>query len=54
MAVSGFLVEAERVADREMEDWMRRYPDAFGRKTDAGCGVCLGGWMIGSGGGVHV
>jgi trimethylamine-N-oxide reductase (cytochrome c) len=46
MVVSGFLVEAEKVSDAEMADWMRRYKDAFERKTDEGCGVCLDSWMI--------
>jgi trimethylamine-N-oxide reductase (cytochrome c) len=50
MAVSGFLVDTEKVSDDEMNAWKRRYPEAFGRKTDEACGVCLDGWMIGSGG----
>ena len=46
MAVSGFLVEAEKVSDAEMDAWRERYKDAFARKTDEGCGVCLKGWLI--------
>jgi len=47
MVVSGFLVEAEKVTDEEMEGWKKQYPDAFARKVDEACGVCLEGWLIG-------
>ncbi|MDR2610714.1 MAG: dehydrogenase, partial [Clostridiales Family XIII bacterium] len=46
MVVSGFLVNATKLEDAEMEAWKRQYPEAFGRKVDEGCGVCLGGWLI--------
>jgi trimethylamine-N-oxide reductase (cytochrome c) len=46
MAVSGFLVEVEKVADEEMEGWKRDYPEAFARKIDPDAGVCLDGWLI--------
>jgi trimethylamine-N-oxide reductase (cytochrome c) len=46
MAVSGFLVELEKVTDTEMEAWRKQYPEAFGRTIDKDCGVCLDGWMI--------
>ncbi len=45
MAVSGFLVEVEKVSDEEMEGWKRDYPEAFARKIDPGAGVCLEGWL---------
>jgi trimethylamine-N-oxide reductase (cytochrome c) len=44
MAVSGFLVEANKVTDEEMESWKQQYPEAFARKVDEGCGLCLAGW----------
>ncbi|MDR3364269.1 MAG: molybdopterin-dependent oxidoreductase [Clostridiales Family XIII bacterium] len=44
MVVSGFLVEAAKVADTEYEGWKKQYPDAFARKVDEGCGLCLAGW----------
>jgi trimethylamine-N-oxide reductase (cytochrome c) len=47
MAVSGFLVEVERVTDEEMAGWRRGYPKAFARKIDPAAGVCLEGWLIG-------
>ncbi|MCL1827953.1 MAG: molybdopterin-dependent oxidoreductase [Oscillospiraceae bacterium] len=46
MVVSGFLVNAEKVTDEEMAIWKSKYPEAFGRKVDEACGVCLDGWMI--------
>jgi trimethylamine-N-oxide reductase (cytochrome c) len=49
MVVSGFLAEAEKVSDNEMDAWRVRYPDAFARKRDEACGVCLEGWMAGRG-----
>jgi trimethylamine-N-oxide reductase (cytochrome c) len=45
MVVSGFLVEAEKVTDEEMEGWKRDYPEAFARKVDKAAGVCLEGWL---------
>ncbi|MCC8357456.1 MAG: dehydrogenase, partial [Oscillospiraceae bacterium] len=46
MAVSGFLVEIEKVSDEEWAAWQRDYPEAFARKIDPDAGVCLAGWMI--------
>jgi len=48
MVVSGFLVDIAKVTDAEMEAWEKQYPEAFGRKVDESCGVCLDGWLIGS------
>ena len=47
MAVSGFLVEVEKVTDEEMEQWRRDYPEAFARHVDKDAGVCLAGWLVG-------
>ncbi|MBO6010918.1 MAG: dehydrogenase, partial [Oscillospiraceae bacterium] len=46
MAVSGFLVEVEKVTDEEWAEWKRDWPEAFARKIDHGAGVCLEGWLI--------
>ena len=46
MVVSGFLVNVEKVTCDEMEGWKAQYPDAFARKIDEACGVCLEGWLI--------
>ena len=48
MVVSGFLVDILKVTEVEMETWKSQYPEAFGRKVDNSCGVCLDGWMAGS------
>jgi len=36
----------EKVTAEEWETWKREYPEAFGRKLDDACGVCLDGWLI--------
>ena len=46
MAVSGFLVEIEKVTDEDWAQWKRDYPEAFARKLDPDAGVCLAGWLI--------
>ena len=46
MVVSGFLVEVEKVSDEEMDDWKKKYPEAFARRIDMACGVCRDGWLI--------
>jgi trimethylamine-N-oxide reductase (cytochrome c) len=46
MVVSGFLVDVAKVTDEEYEGWKQKYPDAFERKIDKACGVCLDGWLI--------
>ena len=46
MVVSGFLVDCAKVTDEEMNAWKKQYPEAFARKVDEACGVCLDGWMI--------
>jgi anaerobic selenocysteine-containing dehydrogenase len=45
MAVSGFLVEVQKVTDTEMENWKKQYPNAFAREIDKDCGVCLSSWL---------
>ena len=45
MATSGFLVEVEKVTEAEMTGWRRDYPEAFARKYDEACGLCLEGWL---------
>ena len=45
MVVSGYLVAVEKVSDEEMEGWKAKYPEAFARRIDEGCGVCLDGWL---------
>ena len=45
MATTGYLVEVEKVSDGEMKRWKKDYPEAFARKTDPACGLCLEGWL---------
>jgi anaerobic selenocysteine-containing dehydrogenase len=46
MAVSGFLVDVQKVAAEEMNGWKKKYPEAFARQIDKDCGVCLSSWLI--------
>ena len=46
MVISGFLVGVEKVTDDEMSGWKAQYPEAFARKIDKACGVCLDGWLV--------
>ena len=49
MVVSGFLVGLGKVTDEEMAKWKEQDPDAFERKFDKDCGVCLDSWLIDDG-----
>jgi anaerobic selenocysteine-containing dehydrogenase len=44
---SGFLVEVEKVPADQMEDWKRRYPEAFAREYDPASGLCFDTWVDG-------
>jgi len=46
MAVSGFLVEVQKVTDEEMDGWKNLHPEAFARKIDYAAGVCMDGWLV--------
>lgn len=45
-AVSGYLVEAAKVEDTEMEQWKKDYPDAFDRDYDPAIGINYSSWVI--------
>ena len=44
-AVSGYLVEAAKVTDAEMEQWKAEYPDAFARDYDPAIGINYNSWV---------
>ena len=44
-AVSGYLVEAAKVTDAEMEQWKQDYPDAFARDYDPAIGINYNSWV---------
>jgi trimethylamine-N-oxide reductase (cytochrome c) len=46
MAVSGFLVDVQKVTDEEMDGWKKKFPEAFARKIDKATGVCLDSWLM--------
>lgn len=43
-ATSGFLAEVEKVDPKQMEGWMKEYPDAFKREYDPGSGLRFHAW----------
>ena len=45
-AVSGYLVEAGKVEDAEMEQWKRDYPDAFARDYDPAICINYDSWVV--------
>jgi anaerobic selenocysteine-containing dehydrogenase len=47
MAVSGFLVEIEKVSPTEMDEWRTKYPEAFKRDYDPAYGPVLSSWVEG-------
>jgi anaerobic selenocysteine-containing dehydrogenase len=49
-ATSGFLVEVEKVTAAQMEDWKKKYPEAFAREYDPGSGLRFNAWVTEEGG----
>lgn len=45
MAVSGFLVECQKVTDEEYKEWSTTYAEAWNRPLHPDAGVCLAGWL---------
>ncbi len=46
MATSGFLVEVQKVTFEEMEDWRKKYPEAFAREYDPASGLRFNAWVV--------
>jgi molybdopterin guanine dinucleotide-containing S/N-oxide reductase-like protein len=46
-ATSGFLVEVARVDSAEMNEWRRKYPEAFRREYDPASGLVFNAWVEG-------
>jgi trimethylamine-N-oxide reductase (cytochrome c) len=44
-ATSSFLVEVEKLNKAEMEEWKKRYPDAFAREYDQASGLRFNAWV---------
>lgn len=44
-AVSGYLVDAAKVEDAEMDQWKTEYPDAFARDYDPAIGINYRSWV---------
>jgi trimethylamine-N-oxide reductase (cytochrome c) len=46
-AVTGFLVEVQKLDPAEMEQWKQQYPEAFARAYDPASGSRYAGWVEG-------
>jgi molybdopterin guanine dinucleotide-containing S/N-oxide reductase-like protein len=46
-ATSGYLVELAKVDPAEMEEWRKKYPEAFARDYDPAYGPLFSGWIEG-------
>ena len=45
-AVSGYLVEAAKLEQAEMDQWKQDYPDAFARDYDPAIGINYNSWVV--------
>ena len=45
MAVSGFLVDCQKVTDAEYKEWSTTYAQAWHRPLHPDAGLCLAGWL---------
>ncbi|HAM16519.1 MAG TPA: dehydrogenase, partial [Eggerthellaceae bacterium] len=45
-AVSGYLVEAAKLEQAEMDQWKQEYPDAFARDYDPEIGINYNSWVV--------
>ena len=46
-AVTGYLVQVERLSLEEMDRWRKDYPDAFEKKYDPASGLRFDAWVEG-------
>jgi hypothetical protein len=44
-ATSGYLVEVERLNMAEMDEWQRKYPEAFKKEYDPASGLRFNAWV---------
>lgn len=47
-AVTGYLAEAEKLTDTEMNEWKSKYPEAFTRDYDPAVGINYASWVEGA------
>jgi len=46
-AVTGYLVQIERLSMAEMDRWRREYPESFDKGYDPASGLCFDAWIEG-------
>ncbi len=47
-ATSGYLVEVEKVTMAQMDEWQKKYPEAFEREYDPASGLRFNAWVEGN------
>ena len=47
MATSGYLVDVQKVSEKEWEEWRRDYPEAFEKEYDPASGLRFNAWVEG-------
>ena len=45
-AVTGYLIETEKLTQEEYDSWKKDYPEAFDRAYDAGQGITRDAWVV--------
>lgn len=45
-AVTGYLIETEKLTQEEYDSWKKDYPEAFDRAYDAGQGITRNAWVV--------
>lgn len=45
-AVTGYLIEAEKLTQEEYDSWKKDHPEAFDRAYDAGQGITRDAWVV--------
>lgn len=45
-AVTGYLLEAEKLSDAEYAEWKEKYPEAFERDYDPAIGINYNSWVV--------
>jgi anaerobic selenocysteine-containing dehydrogenase len=45
-ATSGYLVQVQKIAFKEMAKWRNEYPESFERKYNPASGLCFNSWIV--------
>ena len=45
-AVTGYLLEVEKLSQAEYDEWKEKYPEAFARDYDPAIGINYNSWVV--------